>query len=73
MNDREFALFVNNQFVDNHAATAKFVEPASNRGEIHWKLSANSSDPQKYYLVLRNASDGEVPTEVDADFSISFE
>lgn len=68
LNDGEFA-----HFVKNRPVTATFTSNPSSRGEIDWKLNANVDNPQKYYLVFRNSSEGQGPSLVDADFTASFE
>jgi hypothetical protein len=68
MNDDQF-----NHFVKNLPVTASFSSNPSTRGEIRWALHAPVDDPKKYYLVLRNATEGQGPTLVDADFTASFE
>jgi len=68
MSEEEFLRFANNR-----AASAIFSSIPSSRGEVHWKLNADLSDPQKYYLVFRNSSQERSPSVVDADFTVSFE
>lgn len=68
MSESEFASFAHNKPV-----AATFSANPSSRGEIHWELSAGVANPQKYYLVFRNSSEGQGPSIVDADFTASFE
>ncbi|MFZ1919778.1 MAG: hypothetical protein WAU58_19555 [Terriglobales bacterium] len=68
MSESEFAGFAHNK-----PGTAAFSADPSSRGEIHWELNAGVANPQKYYLVFRNSSEGQGPSIVDADFTASFE
>ena len=48
--------------------------PAPSSGPLAFVDHVNAPDnPQKYYLVFRNASAGQGPSMVDADFTASFE
>jgi hypothetical protein len=68
MNEEEFASFAN-----NNPRSTTLSWDASRRGDIHWDLNATFNNPQKYYLVFRNSSQGQGPSIVDADFTASFE
>jgi hypothetical protein len=68
MSESEFASFAHNK-----PGAATFSADPSSRGEIHWELNAGVANPQKYYLVFRNSSEGQGPSIVDADFTASFE
>ena len=68
MNDEEFA-----SLVDHKPGTTTFSADPASRGDIHWDLKATVGNPQKYYLVFRNSSQGQGPSIVDADFTASFE
>jgi hypothetical protein len=68
MNAEEFARFVNHRPV-----TAMASSHPSSDDEIYWKLKASADNPQKYYLVFRNSSEGQGPSVVDADFTASLE
>jgi hypothetical protein len=65
-NEDEFS-----RFVSNRPVPTEFRLNPSGRGAIHWGLKANLDSPQKYYLVFRNASEGQGPSIVDADFTLS--
>ena len=59
-------------FERNETETTEASAEAAEHGEIDWALDATYGNPQKYYLVFRNASDGDGVTVVDADFTVKF-
>ena len=68
MNEEEFARFGR----DETERSTFWVSPAGNR-DIDWDLKPTFGEPEKYYLVFRNASRRRGAAVVEADFVVTAE
>ncbi len=68
LNQQEFS-----DFLRGDTGTATFTNAAADGGEIDLALNSPMYQPQRYYLIFRNASASSRAKQVTADFTISFE